>query len=208
MDADLDAVGETGNQPLEEEVTTEHNVLDVQDGQAQAARFSINIIDIFNPPKPITFGKWNPRALRETEAGKLKHQFLVDEIRPFRFENMFNIIIDKRFVDPGSVSLTIEGGNQNAPMLKLSVEGIAALTDLDFAGGRHRMRAMELVKGVRTDKLKKLQDSLRKLKDRAADKNDDRDADKISQLESTIKDESTYLAKLGRWGVMLYDSGE
>jgi hypothetical protein len=208
MEADGDADAEAGTQNVEEEVTTEHNVFDVQDGQAQAARFSINVIDIFNPPKEIVFGRWNPRALKETEANKLKQQFLLDEIRPFRFENMFNIVVDKRFIDPSTISLKIDGGNQNAPMLKLSVEGIASLSHLDFAGGRHRLRAMQMVKTERMDKLKKLQDQVRKLKDRNANKGEERDGEKISRLEATIKEESLYLSKFGKWGVMLYDSGE
>lgn len=134
---------------------------------------------------------------------------LTDDIRPFRFENMFNIIIDKRFVDPECICKTIEGGNQNAPLLKLTPEGISALAHFDFAGGRHRMRAMELVKAERTDRLRKLQDQVRKLKDKAEDKGEDVDANEnVARLEESIKEEGNYLAKLGRWGVMLYDSGE
>lgn len=207
MDPIPDELTETALEQAEEDVSTRQNPLDLQDGRAQAARFSINVIDIFNPPKPIVFGRWNPRPLRDSEANKLKNQLLIDEIRPFRFENMFNLIIDKRFIEADTISQTIDGGNQNAPMLKLSVEGIAALQQLDFAGGRHRVRAMEMIKAERSDKLKKFQDQLRKFKDKAEDTGEDRDAEKISQLELTIKEESTYLAKFGKWGVMLYDSG-
>jgi hypothetical protein len=71
------------------------------------------------------------------------------------------------------------------------------------------MRAMELVKAERTDRLRKLQDQVRKLKDKVEDKGEDVDANEnVARLEESIKEEGNYLAKLGRWGVMLYDSGE
>lgn len=204
----MDAASDGEDMKVDNNIKPQQNVLDIQDGRAQAARFSINLIDIFNSPKPITFGRWNPRELKESEAVKLKQLMIEEELRPFRFESMFNIIIDKRFVDPACISQSVEGGNQNAPMLTLSADGISQLEHFDFAGGRHRMRAMEMVKNERTEKLKKLQEQLRKEKDKADKKNENYDGnEKIKLLEEAVRDEGTYLATIGRWGVMLYDAG-
>lgn len=184
-------------------------VIDELDGRVQAARFSINVLDMFNPPKPIRLGVWNPRELKEGEATKLKNSLLTGAIRAFRFENMFNIIIDKKYVDPECIQHTIQGGNQHAPLLKLTEEGLAKVQHLDFAGGRHRLRAMDMIKNERAEKLKKLQDQIRKERNRASnlEHDDDRLNAKISRLDKAISDEAAYISKLGKWGVMLFDSG-
>jgi hypothetical protein len=181
-------------------------VLDNLDASIQAAQFSINIVDIFNPPKPILLGKWNPRVLKESEAVKLKTEMLSEEIRPFQFEHLLKCIIDPKHVDPACVSASILGGLHESPVLKLSEAGENELATIDLAGGRHRKRALELIKAEREDKLKYLQDSLVKEEQKAAKTGEDSQA--LQALEQTIEDETSAIAGLGRWGVILYDAGE
>ena len=46
---------------------------DPHDRGIQAAQFSINVIDILHPPKPILLGEWNSHELKKSEAVKLKN---------------------------------------------------------------------------------------------------------------------------------------
>lgn len=181
-------------------------VLDNLDASIQAAQFSINVIDIFAPPKPILLGKWNPRALKESEAVKLKTEMISEEIRPFQFENLLKCIIDPKHVDPACVSASILRGLHEAPVLKLSEVGENELETIDLAGGRHRKRALELIKAERQDKLKRLKESLVKEEQKAQKTGADSEA--VEVLSQKIEDETSYIAGLGRWGVILYEAGE
>jgi hypothetical protein len=187
---------------VDDVIASPDDLVDTQDARAQAARFSINTIDIFDTPKPIKLGQWNPRELKETEAVKLKKSMEADDIRPFRFENMFNLIIDKRFVDPACMNTKIDGGNQDAPLLKLSEEGLAKAEVLYFAGGRHRIRAVQILKNERNEKLKQMQEQFRK------EKKDGGNEKAIEKMEQAIKEQAAFISRLGKWGVILYDAGQ
>jgi hypothetical protein len=80
-------------------------VLNNLDASIQAAQFFINIIDIFNPPKPIFLRKWNPRELKKLEAVKLKTKMLSEEICPFQFKHLLKCIIDLKHIDRWGVIL-------------------------------------------------------------------------------------------------------
>lgn len=195
----------------EEDIPKDENavpsgIFDPLDASIQAAQFSINIIDIFDPPKPIYLGKWNTRELKESEAIKLKTHMLTEEVRPFQFEHLLKCIIDRKYVDPACISPSILHGIQQAPLLKLSEEGEEKLTTIDLAGGRHRQRALELMKVEREDKLKRLKDTL-KTERETAEKTGVEIEGGLAGLQKKIDDETVYIQNMGKWGVILYDAG-
>ena len=69
-----------------------------QDTKIAAAQFSINIIDLFNPPMEIHFGKWNSRALVETEWKRLKEAMTLQGIKACSAENMMPLMINMDFI--------------------------------------------------------------------------------------------------------------
>src|SRR5271169_1923566 len=156
---------------VDDEENVENTMLqtasDILDASIQAAQFSINVIDLLDPPKPIRLGKWNARALKESEAIKLKTQMLMDDIRPFQFENLLRCVIDPKFVDPACVQPSILGGIHGAPALKLSAEGERTLATIDLVGGRHRKRAINLIKLEREDALNQMRESLKRHEEKA-----------------------------------------
>lgn len=195
MDTSAD---ETDNEEEEDQLAA-LTLHDPYDAGIQAARFSINVIDIFNSPKPIELGMWNTRALKEREAVKLKNKMLENSIRSFSYENLFHCIVDRQYIDPRCINGTLSMAGHEAPPLKLTDEGRAKLKSLWFAGGRHRIRATELLKEERQGKLEKMKQALIREQGKG---------EKVAVLEKEIEDETKSIARLGFWGIILYDSSK
>ena len=100
---------------------------DPHDRGIQAAQFSINVINILYPPKPILLGEWNSSELKESEAVKLKNQMIQDDLRPFQYENMFHCIVERWYIEPRCINNTLLTSGVDAPVLALTDEGEAKL---------------------------------------------------------------------------------
>lgn len=193
-----------GEEESEIEVTS-HNLLDAKMG---AARFSMNIVNILDPPKPLLLGRWNPRELDPKQWRRLKQSMLDQDLKPFNFENMIPIVIERRHVDDTCITTT--ANPSTAPLLKLSDEGERDLKELVLAGGRHRIQAVKSIRDDRQAELKKLQEKLRKLQKRDPKREGAKEKldVEVDRLEEEIDDLRRYISTLGPWGVMLYEEGK
>jgi hypothetical protein len=172
------------------------------------AQFSINIIDLFDTPKTIFYGKWNQRPIDSAQWKRLKGSMTLQGMKPFSSENMMPLVISPQHVDPSCIQNSMNG--YQAKMLVLSEEGERELTTLDMAGGRHRMAAIQSIKEDKVKALKKLtikrtSVDKRKVKRPAAVANKEA---QLAELEDKIASLEDEISKVGRWGVMLYDKGK
>ena len=185
---------------------TSQSVLDTATAQA---RFSINVLNILDPPKELSLGRWNPRDLEPKHWKRLKLSMLDNEIKPWNYENMIPIIISPRHVDPSCISTNITDPSKS-PVFKLSPDGERELSKILLAGGRHRIQAVKSIHDDKQAEQKKLKEKLEKLrkaepKRETLKKRYDQD---MTDLEDRILDGEKYLSTIGPWGVILYDEGK
>lgn len=188
----------------EEEVTS-HNLLDAKMG---AARFSMNVMNILDPPKELLLGRWNPRELDAKQWRRLKQSMLEHDLKPYNFENMIPIVVQRRHVDSTCISITADPST--SPLFKLSESGERELTHLVLAGGRHRIQAVKSIREDRQGELKRLQERRKKLqkRDPKGDPAKEKLDREVDELEDEIDELKRYISTLGPWGVILYDEGE
>jgi hypothetical protein len=177
-------------------------------------RFSINRIDLRNPPLPFLFGKWNTRPLERTAKRQMIESLTEQGILWSRVENMIPLIIDPSHVDPSCIQTSL-ADLTNAPMLKLTEEGMAALV-LTLAGGRHRYEAMKSMWEAQDMRVKKLKDKLAGAQKKLTQKTGTRGVhgstfDKLAELIRSLKDqlaheEQTKIKTI--WLVDVYDLRE
>lgn len=184
--------------------TAKHSV---EEELATAAQFSINMINLFDPPMDIHFGKWNQRLLKPTEWKKLKTAMTIQGIKAFTSDNMLPLVINRRHVDPSCIENKLNG--YNAKTLVLSEDGNRELVKLEMAGGRHRLAAIQSIKDDKEKELKKLESQRDTVNKRRAMRPDavqkkQKDLDGCNQIIAALEEE---ISKLGNWGVILYDEG-
>lgn len=174
-----------------------------------AAQFSFNAIDLFNPPKPINFDKLNSQPFKPVEWKKLQVTMTAQGIRSFTVEHMMPLIISRRHVDPACLSDSLNGIENR--MLVLSKEGEEELGELEMAGGRHRNRALEAIKDAKEKELEKLITkrsrivSKREVVEEEAKVRKEEHVNECDRVIGALEEE---LARIGRWGVILYDKGK
>src|SRR6266550_4613362 len=179
-----------------------------EEKKIQASQFSVNFIDLLKPPMPIHFGKWNMRPLVPQEWKKLKTSFTTQGIKSLSSEHMMPLVIKRRYVDESCVDNNASG--HKAKMLVLSDEGKRELRQLEMAGGRHRMAAVEGIKDEKQKDLKqvmKQREALEKkrvVKEEASEKKK-KDLEAYDKRIAKLQGE---LAGTGQWGVILYDEGK
>lgn len=174
------------------------------------AQFSVNVIDLFNPPKELQLGSLNSRMLVATEAMNLMKAMTAQGIKPFTMENMIPIIIQRRYVDPGCIW---EGINAyKAPTLKLSADGIAELEVLELAGGRHRLEAVTHIKKQKEKLLKaahkKTIAAEKSLQNVSKPSAVNRQSEKVAGLLEVEEEIRREIAEISKWGIVLYDEGK
>jgi hypothetical protein len=176
--------------------------------QVVEAQFSINVINLFDAPKSIHFGKWNPRPLIQGEWKKLKVAMTQQGIKAFTPENMMPLVISARHVEPSCVQNSIKG--YEAKALVLSAEGEREVKKLQMAGGRHRMAAMKSIKADKEGEMQKLKKAQGKVSRRKATKPSavEKKAGELEEIGKKIEELEEEISKIGRWGVILYDEGK
>lgn len=129
---------------------------------------------------------------------------LKDDIRPFRYENLFHCVIDRTCVDPESINSSSVAPIQQAPYVKLNEKGLDKIDRFDFTGGRHRIRAIELIKDERQENVDRLQNALKAEQEKTGNSS----GKTIERMQHEIAHELKGIAALGIWGVVLYDAGK
>lgn len=172
------------------------------------AQFSVNIINLFNPPKPLVLGSWNKRELNMTEANKLKDMMTRQGIKAYTMENMIPIVIERHHVDQACIWSGMSG--YGAPPLQLSEEGMQEIKGLLLAGGRHRIAAVKALRAEANAKLQALRVQIKEAAERKTTATEDDDEVEVS-LDQMKIDEEGMVANMTaneHWGVVLYDHGE
>jgi len=169
-------------------------------------------INLFEPPAPIMFRKYNKCLLAEVKARSFAVNIGGTNVRPFVRANMLPLVILKDDIEKECIQL--KPNVEKAPFLKLKVD-LAVQPDygLKFVGGRHRYQAMEILKEkseeiVRTlkDKWVEVENGLKKLEGQG--KRHANVLEKIEELKNSVKVEQEVAATVSVWGVVLYDEGE
>lgn len=170
-----------------------------------AAQFSVNLINLFDTPKEIHFGKWNSRPLVDVEWKKLKEAMTMQGIKSCSPEHMMPLIISPRHVEASCIETNLNG--YEGKMLVLSAEGEREVKKLQMAGGRHRLAAIKSIKEDKDKELLKLTDARDKLSKRKVSK-PDAVAKKMEEYEKKIAVLEEEISKIGIWGVILYNEGK
>jgi hypothetical protein len=179
--------------------TTAIDPLDTICNQAIIANCKINVLD---PPAEMIFGTWNHRPLDEAQALNLAKDIIDTAFSPFAPGNLLPLIISRDAL-VGSC-LKVDPNIEGAPMLELTEAAKEAGTKLLFAGGRHRKRATEILHDKSMTRIAKLEKEISKQSE---------SSNKLAEvtkrnLERMLKEENELKAKLGIWGVIVYDKGE
>jgi uncharacterized protein YbaP (TraB family) len=158
-------------------------------------------IDVLNPPAEMVFGTWNHRPLNEKEAAKLAKEMEATKFSPFALANLLPLVISPELLDPSCIKM--DPNVEAAPMLKLTEEAKAAGTKLQFAGGRHRRRATELLRLNSNKRIADLEQTI----------NDARESKKVKEetmrsMERMMEEEKAVKESVGVWGVIVYNAGE
>jgi len=172
------------------------------------AQFSVNVIDLFDPPKDIHFGAWNTRPVVTSEWKKLKMSMTAQGIKPFSPENMMPLIINPQHVDQSCIGKSLSGYKANK--LVLSAEGEQVLDKLEMAGGRHRKAAIESIKEDKEKELLKVTKERTKASKKKPKKADAiaAKAEELKGYDAKIEALEEEISKIGRWGVILFDAGK
>jgi len=164
-------------------------------------------VDLFSPPAPLVFGLYNKRPLVESQAKKFAMSVGSTNVRPFARNNMLPLVISKEDVEGECYELN--PNVEQAPYLKLKKE----VAGLKFAGGRHRYRAMEILREKSKDLVVRLRDKLTEAQRALGEtevggkKHGNLQA-KINEIEDLLKVEKEVKQNVSVWGVVLYDESE
>lgn len=178
------------------------------DDDVQAAIISINRMDILAPVLPLTFGAFNNRPLNEKQATMLLDSMRREGFSPFKFQNMIPLVLERDAIDPKCLHATMHDLD-SAPMLQLSAAGKAAGMII-AAGGRHRLRAIEMEREHFLDRVEQLKtriEQVEKAKPEETERVGDRQ-EKVNKLKERLMEAEERLEKVGIWGVIVYDAGE
>jgi hypothetical protein len=190
-------------------VTAEVNPLDAY---CNTAIFSYCRIDILQPPAPLKFGTWNDRPLLEKQAKTFATQISNTSFRPFAHGNLLPLVIGREYVDSSCVEMNPNAAE--APFLKLTSVAVRDKKfELQFAGGRHRRRATELLREQSKARITKLRDGIAEARTKIKEgeeknKRVDKWEEKVRALERSLGEEKNLEETISIWGVILYDAGK
>ena len=176
--------------------------IDKRDTLCDRAIIGFCRMNVLSPPADMVFGSWNNRPLKETEAMKLAKQMRDTKFAPFARANLLPLIISRDHVEESC--LQKEVNVEMAPMLELTEQAMLAGTKFQFAGGRHRKRATEILRSKSVNKVTNLEEKIAQLKESSKTIKES----KLHHLEGLLKDERDINAKIGIWGIIIYDKGE
>jgi hypothetical protein len=199
-----------------------------KDDLARRAIISYNTFDILEPPRPLSFGEYNPRALNNLGVTALADTFLNGIFTPFRHEAMIPISLHPSELDQSCINAHSNLGVDSPPLV-LSSKGLQ-LAALKAFGGNHRLNAVKRVLAILdkqikdfADKIKALERSQTKRKPRKGKRKSkakagDDDEDSLSDADIDETNDVAYLRTqrdlledrkryYRTWGVVIYDTG-
>ena len=209
--------GEEGEEGEEEGETRGEGIgasttLDPMDTLCNDAIFGYCRVNLFEPPARLVFGTFNKRPLVESRAKQFATTIGSTNVRPFARNNMLPLVISKDDVEAECFEL--KPNVEKAPYLKLRA-GVVSGGEygLKFAGGRHRYRAMELLRGKSKDIVTDLRDKIAEWRNalREMEVNGKQYVTlkgKIEETEEKLRVEKEVEQNLSVWGVVLYDESE
>ena len=182
------------------------------DTMCNEAIFGYCRVNLFSPPAPIVFGRYNKRPLVEAKARSFAVNVGATNVRPFARGNMLPLVISKSDIEEECYQ--VKPNVERAPFLKLKAEvGGRSGYGLKFAGGRHRYRAMEMLREKSREIVTSLKDKIGETqsvmkKTEGEGKRHANAVEKIGELEQRLKAEMEVEENLSVWGVILYEEGE
>jgi len=132
-DSGVDGEGEEDEGEMEVEGQGGSTKAEPLDALCNEAILGYCQINLFEPPAPIVFGKYNKRPLVEAKARSFAVNIGGTNVRPFAWGNMLPLVISKDDVEKECIQL--KPNVEKAPFLKLKVD-LAVWWDygLKFAG--------------------------------------------------------------------------
>ncbi|KAF9442206.1 hypothetical protein P691DRAFT_681969 [Macrolepiota fuliginosa MF-IS2] len=183
--------------------------------KASQAIISVNTFNIIDPPRPLKFGKFNPRPLSNPGVKELAESFLEDGFMPFKQESMIPILLNVEDIDESCISKDFLLGG-SAPPLKLkdgpkNGKGKARVTKIDACGGNHRLSAVKKIRADADREIKRLESQIgvtAKAKGKRKQKEEVVDAEPadIPSLRQKIAELEVRKTSFITWGVIVYDA--
>lgn len=182
--------------------------VDHRDPQAQAAAFTVNVMNVLDPPLPLEFGRWNDRPMVPSVAQGLFDTMKSQQVHAYKFMNLIPLVASKSEIDPSCVSLDYTRG-ENGPVLKLTAEGLRRKV-IVAAGGRHRVEAVRLMVEEGRQKVAKLKERIAKEEkhDWVTTEEATKRTDKLEVLRKKAAQIGVQTQRLSHWGVIVYERGE
>ena len=202
---------ESNGEPAESSKTggTPMVLFNAMDTVCNAAIIGHCRIDLMNPPAEIEWGVWNDRELKLRQATVLAKE-LTSMFSPFVASNMLPLVIKAEYVDKSCKAM--KWNVEESPMLRLTDEAIKAGIKLQLAGGRHRLRATEIVKEQVKKKINDFKVQIAERKEKLSMEGisaglKEKLEEKVGALEQALAAEESSEVRFGIWGVMVYDAG-
>ena len=203
------AVAPEEEEGVEEAISFDEVTAEEQEKVTRSALFSINIIDLREPPLPLKHGDWNARPIDSKAMKRLKDSFHAQGMRAFDLDNALPLILPREHLHPEAVNNSV-GDPEQAPMLRLTDDGMKASV-LHFAGGHHRYKLVlqqwdakkKTVAGLES-KLEKKNKTLEGKLDKGKKANLDDLKQDIDELEAQILG----FKRMTLWAVKVYDASK
>jgi hypothetical protein len=193
----------------DDDVVFDENAAEEQEKITRGALFSINLIDLKEPPLPMKQGPWNKRPLEAKAVKKLKDSFKSQGVCAFDLDNALPLVLPREHLHPEAVNNSINDP-ETAPMLRLTDMGMLAKW-LTFAGGHHR-RHLILQTWETTEKaVVAMEAKLVKKKNALKTKLEKRTKAPLDVFHEEIDDLETKILAAKRstlWTVKIYDASK
>jgi hypothetical protein len=185
-------------------------VMNSNDTLCNEAIIAVCRINVLEPPAPIHFGTWNDRPVNSNWAKGLASE-MMHSFRPFATASMLPLIANKDDLEESCKVMDLNA--EAAPMLTLTRRALDSAIVLKFAGGRHRVHATHVVRDELQDKIVKWNGQIMATKGKLAGEGNTEEQvlrwkKKLEMLETVLAAEEGALARIGIWGVLVYDAGK
>lgn len=192
-----------------DEVIFDENVAEEQEKITCGALYSVNLINLANPPLPMEQGPWNKRPIDTKSMRKLKDSFKSQGICAFNLDNALPLVLARDHLHPNALNNSVNDP-ETAPMLQLMDKGLQE-SALIFAGGHHQRELILQLWESNKKSLGAMETKLEKKKTTLQNKLDKRTTAPLQQLHQEIDDLEKKILTATRstlWTVKVYDAGK
>jgi hypothetical protein len=164
------------------------------------AIFGIVRINVLAPPLPLLFGKINTRPLDIKARDRLVASYRSNDVWRYNSKVMLPVSIQRKHVAPECHTTNI-GRLSEAPMLKLTKDGMAELETIVMVGGNHRVEALRVfAAGIKKTWQKADQKFNRAVGENASE-------NVLAKLKAKAVEAQQEWDEVGLWSAALYDDG-